>query len=192
MDCNPCESGESKLKVSSIGVPPMVQQSQRIAPIIRIVHIVPPKVFKTDPANFGALVQKLTGKHSTHLSRQSFKKSKYKKMAPIISHRRSDSSEHTMVSLLGQDEFPADHFSGLNQPLPKKSVSYEDQFVATSAQVKSESVEDSLMWCDNFSGLFGEFDELDILATQMHSDSILPEFLADQIPTVSFKEVLRG
>ncbi|GLJ22448.1 hypothetical protein SUGI_0422520 [Cryptomeria japonica] len=170
----------SKMKASSHGDPAMTQHSQSIAPTMRIVHIIPPKVFKTDPANFGALVQKLTGKHSALLSRQSFKKSKQKKKNPVMSARRSKSGYREKLSYIGQDEFTVDHFSS-NQPAKTKLLS-QDEFVTTFAQVESESVEDSLTWCDNFSCLFGVFDELEMFSTQMHSDSMLPEFLTVDVP----------
>ncbi|XP_031488885.1 VQ motif-containing protein 18-like [Nymphaea colorata] len=32
------------------------------SPTVRIIHVVPPEIIKTDPCNFRALVQKLTGK----------------------------------------------------------------------------------------------------------------------------------
>lgn len=63
----PSESSSQSSLVSTCGGGGISSASHSVAkrqPIIRVVHVYAPRLIKTDPANFRALVQKLTGNHA--------------------------------------------------------------------------------------------------------------------------------
>ncbi|KAH9293151.1 hypothetical protein KI387_041642, partial [Taxus chinensis] len=107
-------------------------QTSRISPTIRVVHIIAPKIIKTDRDNFRALVQKLTGKHSRRSSRKSKKKKKCSKK--II-----DDDDRFFLTEPGQTEFSC----------------YEDQFTASLSQIKAESVKENSV--SSFNSFFWHF-----------------------------------
>ncbi|GLJ22446.1 hypothetical protein SUGI_0422500 [Cryptomeria japonica] len=129
------------------GTPPTIQNTKMVAPTIRIVHIFPPKIIKTDPANFRALVQKLTGRHSHSPS----KKPKKKKLrSPVM-------NPPPMAGLSEDDSFCSKQ---TECPFYQNPV----------AEIKTESFGcDGINLCDNFAGFFGGFAEFDMFG------SILPE-----------------
>ncbi|GLJ22445.1 hypothetical protein SUGI_0422480 [Cryptomeria japonica] len=173
MDSKKYESSGSKTMLGISKASHVISTSS--TSIIRIVHVIEPKLIKTDPANFRALVQKLTGRHSKSSSRSSLKKSRKNMM---------NSSE---ISYTGEQKgFSDDNL----QPFCRQKAGQKDFLGylgisgASFAQVKSESVEDSMKTCDKFSRPFGGFAELDLLATQLDSGSMQSELHILDDPTV--------
>ncbi|KAH9302255.1 hypothetical protein KI387_013838, partial [Taxus chinensis] len=154
-------------------------ETNRIVPTIRIVQIFSPKIVKTDPANFRALVQKLTGRYSAGSS----KKPMQKKPIPQVSPEQLDSIDFKRS--VGQDRSPADHFHGSavvddhffwKNSAQNEFVWCEDQGVSPPAEINTEYLEEGgVKMRDNFSGFFGGFEEQDIFNTVMESQLMLPE-----------------
>lgn len=72
----------------------MQRESQEISkPEIRVVHIFPPEIIMTDPANFRELVQKLTGKP---------KKEKKKTTELIKNEVKEEEEERGVCELFGR------------------------------------------------------------------------------------------
>ncbi|KAI0492387.1 hypothetical protein KFK09_026658 [Dendrobium nobile] len=93
-------------------------------PKVRIVHLFPPEIIKTDPANFRELVQKLTGKPQ----KKKKKKKKKKKIINLIKNHEVkeevEEREKLMSGLRDEDGF----LHGLSDfpLLPLLNTSYMD------------------------------------------------------------------
>ncbi|GLJ22424.1 hypothetical protein SUGI_0422150 [Cryptomeria japonica] len=142
----------------------IAQQSHNTTRIIRIVHITPAEVIRTDPAHFRALVQKLTGRHSTHSSI----KSKHKKLNLPVSPESHESTG------LHHSQNPIDDLS--NELGKREFMLYEDKFMASLPEIKQEPLDDErARLCHNLSGFFGGFEELDIFSSLLDSSFGLPD-----------------
>ncbi|KAH0449541.1 hypothetical protein IEQ34_020233 [Dendrobium chrysotoxum] len=89
-------------------------------PKVRIVHLFPPEIIKTDPANFRELVQKLTGKPQ--------KKKKKKKITELIKNHEVKEEEEEREKLMSglQDEDGFLHGLSDFPLLPLLNTSYMD------------------------------------------------------------------
>ncbi|GLJ22436.1 hypothetical protein SUGI_0422340 [Cryptomeria japonica] len=137
----------SKLKAASTG----------IIPTFRTVQIPPPQIFKTDPANFLALVQKLTGKKSAPKKVTGTVGSKKKKKKSIVPDQSAANHSHALA-VVDENCFP-------KQAREKEYPIERDSLEEGGVQI-----------CDTFSELFGGL-ERDFLNTLINSWSArLPEF----------------
>ncbi|GLJ22429.1 hypothetical protein SUGI_0422250 [Cryptomeria japonica] len=159
----------SKLNAASNGSTSI----NKITPTIRIVQIFAPTIVNTDPDNFRALVQKLTGKHSVSSSKKHPKKKINRAVCPR-SPSSADSknipvshSDFSHIPTVGQENLD------LKQAEASELLWYDDQFCAAPSETKRESVEEGeMMVGDYFSELYGEQD---ILASLVESAFMLPE-----------------
>ncbi|GLJ22427.1 hypothetical protein SUGI_0422220 [Cryptomeria japonica] len=153
---------------------------RKITPVIRIVHICAPTMVNTDPANFRAIVQDLTGKHSSCSS----KKFKQKKLNPTLSPQipvlskkmlRVDHSDHEALTddeeenLISMGLFCSEEQP--NSPLP---------------QIKMDNDR------TNFCGGFGGFGEIDIFTALLGSIAMLPEFPTITPPAIDQTDLFTG
>ncbi|GLJ22439.1 hypothetical protein SUGI_0422370 [Cryptomeria japonica] len=132
----------SKLNVVSTGA----TSSTRVIPTIQIVQIPSPQIFKTDPANFLALVQKLTGKKPAPKKLTGTVGSKKKMKKSIVRSKYAANHSHALA-VVDENYFP-------------KQVS-EKKYHVGAPLVPIE--EDGVQVCDSFSELFCDLDKLDFL-----------------------------
>ncbi|GLJ22432.1 hypothetical protein SUGI_0422300 [Cryptomeria japonica] len=169
----------SKFSATSSGA----TSSARVIPTIRTVQIPSPQIFKTDPANFLALVQKLTGKKPAPKKLTGTVGSKKKKKS-IVPDKSAENHYHALTAV---DE----HF------LPKQ---VSEKGYPVGAIERDPLEEGAVQVCDSFSELFGGLENMDLLNTLINSWSTLPEFplryppIAEQIDyhTTIFETLNRG
>ncbi|KAH9302257.1 hypothetical protein KI387_013840, partial [Taxus chinensis] len=173
----------SKFNAASSGInPPIIQQRSKMTPTIRIVHIFPTEIIKTDPANFRALVQKLTGRHS----HPSSKSPKQRLQTPTANQQRADNDWRKNAA---QPDYPA-----TQQPRQGEYLHYQEQIVSPLTEMERELSEDERMklW-DNVAPYFtASGSELDIFTSLMDSRSILPEIPILNSPTAEQIDYLGG
>ncbi|KAL8542415.1 hypothetical protein ACS0TY_003329 [Phlomoides rotata] len=91
--------------------------------MIRIIHIVAPKIIKTEVENFRGLVQSLTGKP---LDKTSTGNMMMKKKGKKISSMQKKENPNTFLSFLGDVEGFMHGMSEYPQPLPFRSSQFGD------------------------------------------------------------------
>ncbi|GLJ22438.1 hypothetical protein SUGI_0422360 [Cryptomeria japonica] len=139
----------SKLKAASTG----------IIPTFRTVQIPPPQIFKTDPANFLALVQKLTGKKPAPKKVTGTVGAKKKKKKKIIVPDDQSAANHShALKVVDENCFPLKQAREKEYPTERYSLE-----------------EGGLQICDSFSELYGGL-ESDLLNTLINSWSEPPDF----------------
>ncbi|GLJ22440.1 hypothetical protein SUGI_0422380 [Cryptomeria japonica] len=133
-----------------------VTSSARVIPTIRTVQIPAPLIFKTDQANFLALVQKLTGNKPAPKKVTGTVGSKTKKRT-IVPDQYAANQSHALA-VIDENCFPK-QASEKEYPIERNSLE-----------------EGGVQICDSFSELFGGL-ERDLLNTLINSWSArLPEF----------------
>ncbi|GLJ22425.1 hypothetical protein SUGI_0422170 [Cryptomeria japonica] len=132
---------------------------QQINPVIRIVHICPPTIVNTDPANFRAIVQELTGMHSSCSSKKCAQKKLNTAFSPTI--------PNFSKKMLRADNHSDDEEKNL---LSRGLSCSEEQSKSPLPEVKMEN--DRTNSSDSFCG----FGEMDIFTSLLGSITMLPEF----------------
>ncbi|GLJ22433.1 hypothetical protein SUGI_0422310 [Cryptomeria japonica] len=145
-----------------------VTSSARVIPTIRTVQIPAPLIFKTDTANFLALVQKLTGKKPAPKKVTGTVGSKKKKKS-IVPDQSAENHSHALA-VVDENCFPK-QASEKEYPIERDSLE-----------------EGGVQICDSFSELFGGLQNLDILNTLIKSWSTLPEFPMSYPPVVVYQQ----
>ncbi|GLJ22437.1 hypothetical protein SUGI_0422350 [Cryptomeria japonica] len=131
----------SKFNVASSGA----ISSARVIPTIRTVQIPAPLIFKTDPANFLALVQNLTGNKPAPKKVTGTVGSKKKKRS-IVPDQYAANHSHALA-VIDENCFP-------KQASEKEYPIERDPLEEGGVQI-----------CDTFSEVFGGLENLDLLNT---------------------------